>query len=157
MASSQDRVRDALSSAGIVTEIVEFGCETRTSQQAADAIGCAVAQIAKSLVFKGRQSGQAVLVVASGSNRVCEKKLERLLGEKIGKADADFVREQTGFAIGGVAPVGHVNALRVVVDTDILQYPEMWAAAGTPNSVFRIDPHSLVNVSGGTPADIRQD
>ncbi len=157
MASSQDRVRDALNAAGIMTEIVEFGSETRTSQQAADAIGCAVAQIAKSLVFKGRQTGQAVLVVASGSNRVCEKKLEQLLGEKIGKADADFVREQTGFAIGGVAPVGHVNALRVVVDTDILQYPEMWAAAGTPNSVFRIDPHSLVNVSGGTPADIRQD
>src|SRR5215470_9750475 len=107
MSESVDRVRSALAALGLPSEIKEFAASTRTSADAAAAIGCAVAQIAKSLVFRAKPSGRAILVMASGANRVDEKKLAAALGETIGKADADFVRSETGFAIGGVAPVGH--------------------------------------------------
>ncbi|WP_137939037.1 YbaK/EbsC family protein [Chitinivorax sp. B] len=154
---SQARVRQALDAQGLATDIVEFDTHTRTSHQAAVAIGCDVAQIAKSLVFRCQHSGQALLVIASGANRICERKLASLIGEPIGKADADFVRSQTGFAIGGVAPFGHITPIRIVIDQDILHFDAMWAAAGTPNSVFRIRPKDLVSASGGTLADVRLD
>ncbi len=123
-------------------QVLEFEASTRTSQDAAAAIGCTVAEIAKSLIFKSAQ-GRAVLVIASGVNRVDEKKVRALLGEKIGRADADFVREATGYAIGGVPPVGHATPPIVLIDQDLQRFPAVWAAAGTPNAVFKITPADL--------------
>jgi prolyl-tRNA editing enzyme YbaK/EbsC (Cys-tRNA(Pro) deacylase) len=146
---SVDRVRTALGDWGLETEIKEFSASTRTSADAAAAIGCSVAQIAKSLVFRAKPSGRAILVMASGANRVDEKKLAAALGETIGKADADFVRAETGFAIGGVSPVGHGIKLKTFIDEDLMAFSEIWAAAGSPNSVFRLTPQDLLRVTGG--------
>ena len=149
---SVDRVRAALAALGLATEIKEFAASTRTSADAAAAIGCSVAQIAKSLVFRTKPSGQAVLVMASGANRVDEAKLAAAFGEKIGKADADFVRAETGFAIGGVSPVGHDRRhgrLKTFIDQDLMGFAEIWAAAGSPNAVFRLTPQDLVRVTEG--------
>jgi len=153
--SSVERVRAALAALGLATEIKEFDASTRTSADAAAAIGCAVAQIAKSLVFRAKDSNRAILVIASGINRVDEKKLAALLGEKIGKADADFVRSETGFAIGGVAPVGHAGQLTIFIDEDLGQHAEIWAAAGAPNAVFRLTPDELLQITGGRYADLK--
>ncbi|HVO04423.1 MAG TPA: YbaK/EbsC family protein [Candidatus Cybelea sp.] len=153
--SSVERVRAALAALGLDAEIKEFSASTRTAADAAAAIGCTVAQIAKSLVFRARPSGRAVLVIASGVNRVDEAKLAAALGESIGKADAEFVRAETGFAIGGVAPVGHGVALTTFIDADLMGYGEIWAAAGSPNAVFRLTPRDLVRITGGKVADIK--
>lgn len=146
---SIDRVRSALAVLNLQTEIKEFSASTRTSADAAAAIGCSVAQIAKSLVFRTKPSGRAVLVMASGANRVDEQKLAAALGETIGKADADFVRAETGFAIGGVSPVGHGLRLKTFIDEDLMAFSEIWAAAGSPNSVFRLTPQDLLRVTEG--------
>jgi len=146
---SVDRVRSALVRLGLQAEIKEFSASTRTSADAAAAIGCSVAQIAKSLVFRAKPSGRAILVMASGANRVDEKKLAAALGETIGKADADFVRAETGFAIGGVSPVGHGLKLKTFIDEDLMELSEIWAAAGSPNSVFRLPPQDLLRVTTG--------
>lgn len=151
---SAQRVQDTLTALGFTNQVVELPASTRTSAEAAAAVGCTVGQIAKSLIFQGSESGQAVLVIASGANRVNEKRLRDLVGEPVEKPDADFVRTQTGFAIGGVPPLGHSQALRVLVDTDLLQYAEIWAAAGTPNAVFRLDPADLVALSAGELAQV---
>ncbi len=135
-------------------EILEFEAGTRTAADAAAAIGCTVAQIAKSLVFRGRTSGRPVLVVASGINRVDEAKVAACLGEPIGRADAAFVRERTGFAIGGVPPVGHAEPPLTVIDADLGAFDEIWAAGGTPNAVFRLTFQDLVRLTGGTVADV---
>jgi prolyl-tRNA editing enzyme YbaK/EbsC (Cys-tRNA(Pro) deacylase) len=144
------RVQDLL---GPDFEVVEFDASTRTSAEAAAAIGCDVAQIAKSLVFR-TASGRPVLVVASGVNRVDEKKVGALIGETIGRADADFVRAATGFPIGGVAPVGHTTALDIILDADLRRFDTIWAAAGTPNAVFRLTADKLAAITGGRFADI---
>jgi prolyl-tRNA editing enzyme YbaK/EbsC (Cys-tRNA(Pro) deacylase) len=133
--------------------VLEFEASTRTSQDAAAAIGCTVAEIAKSLVFRSA-SGRPVLVVASGVNRVDEKKVRVLLGEKIGRADADFVRDKTGYAIGGVPPIGHSVPPIVLIDQDLQRFPFLWAAAGTPNAVFKITPADLIRLTQGRVADI---
>ncbi|TDQ82432.1 prolyl-tRNA editing enzyme YbaK/EbsC (Cys-tRNA(Pro) deacylase) [Dongia mobilis] len=151
------RVRAALEAAGLATEIREFDASTRTSADAAAAIGCEIAQIAKSLIFKGAQSGRAILIVASGVNRVDEGRVAQALGEKIVKADAEFVRAETGFAIGGVAPVAHAGPVTILVDADLLAHAEIWAAAGAPNAVFRLTPAELVRITGGKVAAIRKD
>jgi prolyl-tRNA editing enzyme YbaK/EbsC (Cys-tRNA(Pro) deacylase) len=135
-------------------QVLEFDAGTRTAADAAAAIGCTVAEIAKSLVFRAKQSGRSVLVVASGVNRVDEKKVAAVIGEKIGRADADFVREQTGFAIGGVPPVGHATAPLALIDSDLMQYETIWAAAGTPNAVFALTPGQLVALTGGRMAEV---
>jgi prolyl-tRNA editing enzyme YbaK/EbsC (Cys-tRNA(Pro) deacylase) len=147
--SSAERVRQALVALGHAPDIREFGETTRTSADAAAAIGCTVGQIAKSVVFRAAGSNRAVLIIASGANRVNEKLVADALGERIVKADAAFVRDKTGFAIGGVAPVGHTEAPVVIIDADLLQYAEIWAAAGTPNAVFRLTPAALVAMTGG--------
>jgi prolyl-tRNA editing enzyme YbaK/EbsC (Cys-tRNA(Pro) deacylase) len=147
--SSADRVRQALIALGHAGEIREFSATTRTSADAAAAIGCSVGQIAKSLVFRAVGANRAVLVIASGVNRVDEKLLAAALGDRIAKADATFVRDKTGFAIGGVAPVGHSEKPIVFIDQDLLQYAVIWAAAGTPNSVFRLTPQELGAMTGG--------
>ena len=134
--------------------VVEFDVSTRTAQEAAAAIGCAVSEIAKTLVFRAERGGFAVVVVASGTNRVDEKKLAALVGEPIGRAAPDFVRESTGFAIGGVPPIGLVAGTSLFIDQDLMAFPSVWAAAGTPNAVFNITPQDLEMLSRGTIADI---
>jgi prolyl-tRNA editing enzyme YbaK/EbsC (Cys-tRNA(Pro) deacylase) len=149
------RVRAALAAAGLAAEIREFDASTRSSADAAAAIGCAVAEIAKSLIFRAARSDRAVLVIASGVNRIDEAKVAAVLGEKIVKADAGFVRERTGFAIGGVAPIAHGGAVTVLIDADLLGFAEIWAAAGAPNAVFRLTPAELVRVTRGQVADVK--
>ena len=135
-------------------EVLEFDASTRTAADAAAAIGCEVAEIAKSLIFRGGTSGQAVLIIASGVDRVDEKKAAAALGEPIARADADFVRETTGFAIGGVPPVGHKTQPIVLIEESLMQLDEIWAAAGTPNAVFRLKPAALVELTGGRIAAV---
>jgi prolyl-tRNA editing enzyme YbaK/EbsC (Cys-tRNA(Pro) deacylase) len=130
-----------------------FPAGTRTAVDAANAIGVEVAQIVKSLVFR-REDGRPLLVVASGVNRVDEEKVAALIGEPIGKADADFVRATTGFAIGGVPPAGHKSPVETIVDEDLLRLDEVWAAAGTPRDVFATTPDELVRMTGGRVADV---
>ena len=130
-------------------EVLEFSATTRTAADAAAAIGCTVAQIAKSLIFRAAASNRPVLVIASGANRVDEAKVAEAVGEAIARADADFVREATGFAIGGVPPVGHANPPTVLIDRSLMAFAEIWAAAGTPNAVFRLTPSDLVELTGG--------
>jgi Cys-tRNA(Pro) deacylase len=149
-APSAIRVQDIL---GPHYEVVEFAERTATSAQAAAAVGCTVSQIAKSLVFRTR-GGRPVLVVASGSNRVDERKVSALLGEKTERADADFVREQTGYPIGGVAPVGHAVTPDVLLDADLKALDTIWAAAGTPNAVFRLTPADLEQLTSGRFVEI---
>jgi prolyl-tRNA editing enzyme YbaK/EbsC (Cys-tRNA(Pro) deacylase) len=125
-------------------QVVELPASTRTALEAASAVGCQVGQIVKSLVFRRQDSEAPLLILASGANRVNEAGVQALLGEAVGKADADFVRLHTGFAIGGVPPLGHPQALVTLIDADLLQYAEIWAAAGTPNAVFRLTPVYIV-------------
>jgi len=154
LSPSAQRVQAALAERGFAFTVRELPASTRTAAEAAAAIGCEVAHIAKSLVFRGAQSNGPVLVVASGTNRVDEARVAELLGEPIAKADAAFVREATGFAIGGIPPVGHAHPLPTLVDRDLLQFPEIWAAAGTPHAVFRLTPADLVELCGGRVARI---
>lgn len=148
------RVQAALEAHGLDVRIREFPTSTRTAADAAASIGCTVAQIAKSLVFRGERTGRAVLVVANGANRVDEARLGAVVQEPIGRADAAFVRERTGYAIGGVPPVAHSEPPIVVIDEDLLGLEEIWAAAGTPNAVFRLTPAELVAITGGQVARI---
>ena len=143
------KVQDALAALGMSLQVVELPTSTRSAAEAAQAVGCSLGQIVKSLVFRGLDSDRPILVETSGSNRVDEAKLQALTGETIGKADADFVRQRTGFAIGGVPPLGHTEQLLTFIDQDLLQYAEIWAAAGTPNAVFRLTPAELVRMTGG--------
>ncbi len=150
-----ERVRAALAERGITAEPVEFAESTRTSAEAAAAIGTTVARIAKSLVFL---AGDApVLVIASGVNRVDTGKLARLLGTPVKRADADAVRRATGYPIGGVPPVGHSEPLRTVIDKDLMAFETIWAAAGTPNAVFELTPTELARVTDGLVADVREE
>ena len=150
-AASALKVQSAL---GPTYQVLEFDASTRTAAEAAEAIGCTVAQIAKSLVFRAEPSGRAVLAIASGVNRVDEAKLAALLGERIGRADADFVRAKTGFAIGGVPPIGHAEPSPTFIDESLFVFDEIWAAAGTPNAVFRLTPADLARLTGGVRASI---
>lgn len=150
------RVAQLLLDAGIDSRVVEFEQPTRTSAEAAAAIGCSVAEIAKSIVFRGRDSGQAVVVVASGGNRVSETKVAASVDEALARADADFVRASTGYAIGGVAPIGHAQAVKLLLDEDLRRFDVVWAAAGTPFSVFPVSPDQLRRLTGAEWADIRQ-
>ena len=149
LSPSAQRVQDALRGMGFGYEVIEFAQTTRTAAEAAAAVGCTVGQIAKSLIFKGRRSDRPLLVIASGANRVNEKAMRAIVGEPIEKPDADFVRQQTGFVIGGVPPLGHAAPLTIYIDEDLLQYDIIWAAAGTPNAVFRLAPADLLPMTGG--------
>lgn len=149
------KVQDLLTALGFSCQVMEMPQTTRSAAEAAEAIGCRVGQIAKSLIFKTKQTGRPILVIASGVNRVKEQKIEALVGERIEKADADFVQEQTGFVIGGVPPVGHAKAFDVFIDDDLLLHDEIWAAAGTPFAVFRLTPDDLVRMTGGEAIDIK--
>lgn len=156
LSPSARRVHEALAALGVDTVITEHAASSRTSQEAADLLGCAVGQIAKSLVFRAMGSGAPVLVVASGANRVDEAKVGALLGEPIGRARPEFVREVTGYAIGGIPPVGHAQALATWVDRDLLAFDVVYAAGGTPNALFPIKPAELLRICGGRAAEVRQ-
>ena len=134
--------------------VVEFESTTRTAADAAAAIGCTVAEIAKSLVFRAAGTGRPVLVVASGDKRVDEKKVASAIGEPIERADAEFVRAATGYAIGGVPPVGYTVKPIALIDETLMTFAEIWAAAGTPNAVFRLTPSDLVELTGGRVAAV---
>jgi prolyl-tRNA editing enzyme YbaK/EbsC (Cys-tRNA(Pro) deacylase) len=155
LSSSAQKVQEALKVLGLELQVVELQETTRTSADAARAVGCEVGQIAKSLVFRGQRTQRPILVIASGSNRVNEKRVGELISEPLGKADADFVRQRTGFVIGGVPPVGHAEKLEVFIDEDLLRYNEIWAAAGTPNAVFRLTPSDLVRMTEGRVIGIK--
>jgi prolyl-tRNA editing enzyme YbaK/EbsC (Cys-tRNA(Pro) deacylase) len=152
--ASARRVADALAAAGVTTTIVVFDHAVPTSAAAAAAVGCEVGQIAKSLVFRLRESGRPLLVIASGANRVDETKVGALVGEPIGRADADFVRAHTGFAIGGVAPLAHPARLTALIDEDLMAWDAIWAAGGHPHTVFRVTPDELVRIAGGRVASV---
>jgi prolyl-tRNA editing enzyme YbaK/EbsC (Cys-tRNA(Pro) deacylase) len=147
------RVREALLLAGLPDGITVMTEATHTAQAAAVALGCDVAEIAKSIIFRAAD-GRAVLVIASGANRVDDNKVALLISQSLGKADADFVRAQTGFVIGGVAPVAHVFPPITLMDEDLLRFPAIWPAAGHPNTMFRIAPGDLVRVTHAHVADI---
>jgi prolyl-tRNA editing enzyme YbaK/EbsC (Cys-tRNA(Pro) deacylase) len=157
LSPSAQQVQNQLTSLGYPNQVVEMPASTRTAAEAAQAVGCSVEQIAKSILFKAGQSGKAVLVVTSGTNRVDEKKVRDLIGEPVKKADADFVRQQTGFAIGGVPPLGHANPILILVDEDLLKYQDIWAAAGTPFAVFKLTPTQLVQMTAARVANVRLD
>jgi prolyl-tRNA editing enzyme YbaK/EbsC (Cys-tRNA(Pro) deacylase) len=155
LSPNAQRVQDALTNLGLTLQVIELPDSTRSAAEAAEAIGCTVGQIAKSLIFKTRASERPVLVIASGPNRVDVKKIAALVGEKITKADADFVRKHTGFAIGGVPPVGHREPIITFIDEDLFAYDEIWAAAGTPNAVFRLTGGDLARGTGGKVAGVK--
>ena len=152
MSKSLGRVRAALDAAGIVANIREVG-QARTAQEAADSVGCALDQIAKSIIYRGEATGEALLFLTAGSNRVDDTKAASLAGEPLGKADAALIRAQTGFAIGGVAPVGHLSPIRAWLDPRLLDFAIVWAAAGTPRHVFPLDPRQLPALCGAKTAD----
>jgi prolyl-tRNA editing enzyme YbaK/EbsC (Cys-tRNA(Pro) deacylase) len=154
--SSSQRIQDILHEHHLGIKVIEFKETTRTSQEAATAIGCEVGQIAKTLIFKGKVSGKPVCIIASGKNRVDEKKIVQILGEEIEKPDADYVLKYTSFSIGGVPPIGYELEIKPLPDEDLMAYGEIWAAAGTPNSVFRLSPQDLLQITKGSVVNLRK-
>ncbi|GGI15657.1 YbaK/EbsC family protein [Gottfriedia solisilvae] len=148
-------VQDVIIQSGYNNQVIELPQSARTAQEAADALNCKVAQIAKSIIFRLVESNEPVLVIASGVNRVNEQQIELLLNQKLGKADAEFVREYTGFVIGGVSPIGHKNTLLTFIDEDLFQYEEIWAAAGHPKAIFQLTPNELLEMTKGTVVNIK--
>jgi len=141
-------VQAALVAAGVECRVVELPASTRSAKEAAAAIGCDVAQIAKSIVFRGAASGAAYLVIARGSDRIAESAVAAEVGEAVTMASPEFVRQATGFAIGGVPPVGHSQRLTTLIDRGLLTLETLWAAAGTPHAVFRLTPEELRRLAG---------
>ncbi|WP_417205457.1 YbaK/EbsC family protein [Antarctobacter sp.] len=152
MSKSLKRVRAALDAAGLVPDLREVG-QARTAQEAADSVGCTLDQIVKSIIFRAETSNAAVLFLTAGGNRVCADKATALAGEPLGKADAGLIRAQTGFAIGGVSPVGHLTPIRAWLDPRLMGFDKVWAAAGTPRHVVALDPRDLPRLTGATEAD----
>lgn len=149
LSPSAQKIQDLLNSLGYHNTVIEHAESTRTAVEAAERAGCELGQIVKSLIFKGKQSGKPILVLTSGANRVDEKLIREYAGEGIGKADADFVRSITGYAIGGVPPIGHVQRMETYLDEDFLQYETIWAAAGTPNAIFELKTSDLQKMTNG--------
>ncbi len=148
LSPTAQKVQDQIKSLGFDYTVIEHAESTRTAQEAAERAGCELGQIVKSLIFRGKQSGKPILVLTSGANRVDEKRISEYAGEAIGRADADFVRAVTGFAIGGVPPIGHLQKLETYLDEDFLQYQTVWAAAGTPNAIFELKTPDLQKMTG---------
>lgn len=149
LSTSAQKIQDLLNSIGLNYTVIEHAKSTRTAQEAADRAGCELGQIVKSLIFRGKASGKPILVLTSGSNRVDEKRISEYAGETISRADADFVRTITGYAIGGVPPIGHTEKMETYLDEDLQQYLVVWAAAGTPNAIFELTPTDLQKITGG--------
>jgi len=145
---STERVRAAAAAAGLTLDIHEMPQTTRTAEEAAAACGTSVAQIVKSLVFRKAESGEPVLILVSGANRVEQTAIKAAIGEALDRVDANQVRALTGFAIGGVAPLGSLTPLATFMDADLMQFQTVWAAAGAPNAVFEVDPRALAEATG---------
>ena len=156
MSKSLKRVKRALDEAGISVDVLETGSDTSTAAQAADVAGCHLEQIAKSIIFRGENSQTAILFLTAGGNRVDSATASAFAGEELGKADAAFTRAQTGFAIGGVSPVGHLNPIRAFFDPRLLEFDVIWAAAGTPHHIFPIAPDILLKLTGAKRADFTE-
>jgi prolyl-tRNA editing enzyme YbaK/EbsC (Cys-tRNA(Pro) deacylase) len=149
LSPSAQKIQDLLNSLGYSYRVIEHAESTRTAQEAADRVGCDLGQIVKSLIFRGKTSNKPILVLTSGANRVDEKLISQYAGEPIGRADPDFVRAVTGFAIGGIPPIGHIEKMETYLDEDFLQYAVIWAAAGTPNAVFELKTEDLQKMTEG--------
>ena len=156
LSDSIKRVQSFLSERGLESDVKILSSSTRTAAEAADSLGCDVAQIAKSLVFENAESGAAVLVIASGVNRVSVDRVRDKTGVSLKKAGADFVRRQTGFAIGGVPPVAHSSDIRTLLDPDLKRFDTIWAAAGTPHAVFRLAPDDLERLTRGVWVELAE-
>jgi len=157
MSKSLKRVRRVLEEAGIGVDILEMAEGTRTADEAARAAGCALDQIVKSIIFRGEADGHVVLFLTAGGNRVDPDKASAVAGEPLGKADAQLIRAETGFAIGGVAPIGHLRPIHSYLDPRLLDFDVVWAAAGTPRHVFAVDPLEIQRLSGAVTADFTVD
>ncbi len=155
LSPSAQKIQDLLTSLGFEYNVIEHAESTRTAQEAADRAGCELGQIVKSLIFRGKGSDKPILVLTSGANRVDEKRISEYAGESISRADADFVRAVTGFAIGGVPPIGHVEKMETYLDEDFLLYQTIWAAAGTPNAIFELKTEDLQKMTGGKIAGVK--
>ena len=153
---SAARVQDFLTAKGFSFEVKELSSSSRTAQEAADSVGCALGQIAKSLVFKEKKTGRPILVIASGANRVDLAKIKQATGLKLGRADGNFVKENVGFAIGGVPPAGHNEPLETILDPDLRLYDTIWAAAGTPFALFELKPENLEPMTNGRWIDLAE-
>jgi prolyl-tRNA editing enzyme YbaK/EbsC (Cys-tRNA(Pro) deacylase) len=156
LSPSAQKIQTHLDSLEYSCKVIEFQESTRTSADAAERVGCKVGQIVKSLIFKGRNSGKAILVLTSGVNRVDLKKLEALVHEPVDRADPEFVREVTGFAIGGIPPVGHASKIETYMDEDLFRYDTIWAAAGTPNAVFQVTPQDLITMTSAIITAVKE-
>jgi len=154
LSAGAQKIQDTLLAKGFQCRVMELEKSTRSAAEAAQAVGCHIAQIVKSLVFRGKTTQKAYLVVVSGANRVNEKKLSETVGETVKMADADFVRKTTGFVIGGVPPMGHTMLLETLIDTDLLKHEKIWAAAGTPNALFCLTSEELAAMTGGRVVSI---
>lgn len=157
LSKSAQKVQNALTKLGYAYEVIEATESTRTAEEAANRVGCTVGQIVKSLIFKGKKSGKAILILTSGANRVDVKRIAIYAEEKIGRADPDFVRERTGFAIGGIPPLGHTHPIETYVDEDLLSFDKIWAAAGTPKAVFKMPASELEKMTGGKIIQVKQE
>lgn len=155
LSPSAQKIQDQLKELGYQYTVIEHAESTRTAQEAADRAGCELGQIVKSLIFKGQESGKPILVLTSGANRVDEKRISGYAGEPIGRADADFVRAVTGFAIGGVPPFGHLLIMDTYLDEDFLRYKTIWAAAGTPNAIFELKTEDLQKLTNGKVVQVK--
>jgi prolyl-tRNA editing enzyme YbaK/EbsC (Cys-tRNA(Pro) deacylase) len=149
LSPTAQKIQDLLNSLGYTCTVIEHAESTRTAQEAADRAGCELGQIVKSLIFRGKTSGKPIMVLTSGVNRVDEKRISEYAGESISRADADFVRSVTGYAIGGVPPIGHIQMMETYLDEDFLQYKTIWAAAGTPNAIFELATSDLHKMTDG--------
>ena len=155
LSPSAQKIQNLLNSLGYDYTVIEHAESTRTAQEAADRAGCQLGQIVKSLIFRGKTSGKPILVLTSGANRVDEKRISGYAGETISRADADFVRTVTGFAIGGVPPIGHAEKMETYLDEDFLSYQTIWAAAGTPNAIFELTPSDLQKMTNGIIVQVK--
>jgi prolyl-tRNA editing enzyme YbaK/EbsC (Cys-tRNA(Pro) deacylase) len=155
LSPSAQKIQDLLNSLGYNYTVIEHVESTRTAQEAADRVGCELGQIVKSLIFRGKTSNKPILVLTSGANRVDETLISQYAGEPIGRADPDFVRTVTGFAIGGIPPLGHIEKMETYLDEDFLQYAVIWAAAGTPNAIFELKTKDLQKMTGGKVVHVK--
>ena len=155
LSPSAQKIQGLLNSLGYTYTVIEHAESTRTAQEAAERAGCELGQIVKSLIFQGKTSAKPILVLTSGANRVDEKRISEYAGESIRRADANFVRTVTGYAIGGVPPIGHVQKMETYLDEDFLQYKTIWAAAGTPNAIFELASGDLQKMTGGKVSKIK--
>lgn len=155
LSPTAQKIQNLLNSLGYSYRVIEHAESTRTAQEAAERAGCELGQIVKSLIFRGKTSGKPVLVLTSGANRVDEKLISQYAGEPIGRADAEFVRQVTGFAIGGIPPVGHAEKMDTYLDEDFLQFQVVWAAAGTPNAIFELKTEDLQKMTSGKIAQVK--